>query len=155
MKIVKVTQDDFNEWLDLALQLWSTESVEQMQASLTNILQSPREAGFLIRTDDGTAIGFMNLSLRNDYVPGATQSPVAYVEGIYVKDEYRKQGVGKSLIHYAQKWALEHGCGELASDALLENKASYEFHTKVGFQEVERIVTFIKQIPSSESRYIV
>ncbi|MER3493458.1 MAG: GNAT family N-acetyltransferase [Mastigocladus sp. ERB_26_2] len=150
MKIVKVTQDDFNEWLDLALQLWSTESVEEMQASLTNILQSPREAGFLIRTDHGTAIGFMNLSLRYEYVPGATQSPVAYVEGIYVKDEYRKQGVGKSLIQYAQKWALEHGCRELASDALLENKASYEFHTKVGFQEVERIVTFIKQIPSCE-----
>ena len=84
--------------------------------------------------------------LLTEYVPGATQSPVAYVEGIYVKEEYRKQGVGKSLIQYAQQWALEHGCVELASDALLENTASYEFHTKVGFQEVERVVTFIKQI---------
>lgn len=150
MKIVKVTQDDFNEWLDLALKLWSDDSAEEMQVVLTNILQSSREAGFLIRDDDGTAIGFMNLSLRYEYVPGATQSPVAYVEGIYVQDEYRKQGMGTYLIQYAERWAIEHGCVELASDALLENTASYEFHTKVGFQEVERVVTFIKQIASSD-----
>ena len=149
MKIVKVTQDDFNEWLDLALKLWSDESAEEMQRSLTNILCSPREAGFLVKDDNDKAIGFMNLSLRYDYVPGATQSPVAYVEGIYVKDEYRKQGVGTKLIQYAQQWAIERGCMELASDALLDNTESYEFHTKVGFQEVERVVTFIKQVTSS------
>ncbi|MBW4434609.1 MAG: GNAT family N-acetyltransferase [Pelatocladus maniniholoensis HA4357-MV3] len=150
MKIVKVTQDDFNEWLELTLKLWPDESREERQISLTKILQSPREAGFIVRSSDGGAIAFMNLSLRYDYVPGATQSPVAYVEGIYVKDEYRKQGVGTSLIQYAQKWGLENGCVELASDALLENTASYDFHTKVGFQEVERVVTFIKQITSSD-----
>ena len=149
MKIVKVTQDDFNEWLDLALKLWSDESVEEMQRSLTHIFHSPREAGFLVKDDNDKAIGFMNLSLRSDYVPGATQSPVAYVEGIYVKDEYRKQGVGTKLIQYAQQWAIERECVELASDALLDNTASYEFHTKVGFQEVERVVTFIKQVTSS------
>ncbi len=149
VKIVKVTHDDLNEWLDLTLKLWPDESHEERQISLTKILQSPREAGFIVRTEDGQAIAFMNLSLRYDYVSGATQSPVAYVEGIYVKDEYRKQGVGKFLIQYAQKWGLENGCVELASDALLENTASYDFHTKVGFQEVERVVTFIKKIASS------
>jgi aminoglycoside 6'-N-acetyltransferase I len=148
VKIVKVTQDDFNDWLALALKLWSdkVESVQEMQTSLTNLLNSPREEGFLVRDDDERAIGFMNLSLRYDYVPGATQSPVAYVEGIYLEEEARKQGIGKSLIQYAEKWALEHGCVELASDALLENKASHDFHTKVGFQEVERVVFFIKPI---------
>ncbi|KOP27255.1 GCN5 family acetyltransferase [Hapalosiphon sp. MRB220] len=149
MKIVKVTHDDLNEWLDLTLKLWPDESCEERQISLTKILQSPHEAGFIARIEDGQAIAFMNLSLRYDYVSGATQSPVAYVEGIYVKDEYRKQGVGKFLIQYAQKWGLENGCVELASDALLENTASYDFHTKVGFQEVERVVTFIKKIASS------
>ena len=117
--------------------------------SLTNILYSPREAGFLVKDDNGKAIGFMNLSLRYDYVPGATQSPVAYVEGIYVEDEYRKQGIGTKLIQFAQQWAIERECMELASDALLDNTASYDFHTKVGFQEVERVVTFIKQVTSS------
>ncbi|MDZ8054140.1 MAG: aminoglycoside 6'-N-acetyltransferase [Aulosira sp. ZfuVER01] len=147
MKIVPVDRDDFDTWLNLALQLWPGGSPEEMRASLNKIHQSPREAGFLIKDDQDTAIGFMNLSLRYDYVPGATQSPVAFVEGIYVKSEYRQQGVGRYLIQYAQQWAREHGCVEIASDALLENTISYEFHRQVGFQEVERIVTFIKQVP--------
>ncbi|WP_250122678.1 aminoglycoside 6'-N-acetyltransferase [Chroococcidiopsis sp. CCMEE 29] len=145
-RLVKVTQEDFDEWLSLALELWSEGSSEEMQESLTKSYQSPKEAGFLVKNEDGTAIAFMNLSLRYDYVPGATQSPVAYLEGIYVREPYRKQGVGSFLIRYAEQWALEQNCVQLASDALLENTVSYEFHTRVGFQEIERIVSFIKTI---------
>lgn len=146
MKIVKVTQDDFRECLDLVLKLWSDYSVEEMQI----VLESAREEQFLVKDSDGKAIAFMNLSLRYEYVPGASQSPVAFVEGIYVQDEYQNQGIGTYLIQYAEQWALAHGCTELASDALLENTGSYQFHTKVGFQEVERVVSFIKQVVSSD-----
>ena len=146
MEIVKITQDDFKEWLEMALRLWPDYSPSQMQVSLINILNSPREAAFLVRDDQGSASAFINLSLRSDYVPGATHSPVAYVEGIYVKDEYRNQGIGTALIQSAQQWALNQGCIELASDALIENTASQEFHKKIGFQEVERTVFFIKSV---------
>jgi aminoglycoside 6'-N-acetyltransferase I len=150
MSITKVTQDDFNEWLDLALELWPDYSAAEMQKILTTILQSPKEAGFLVKDADERAIAFMNLSLRHDYVPDATQSPVAYVEGIYVKEEYRKQGVGTELIRYAEQWALEQGCIELALDALLENTAGHEFYAKIGFREVERVVFFIKSVVTSD-----
>jgi aminoglycoside 6'-N-acetyltransferase I len=146
VKISKITQNNFNEWLELALTLWPDYSTDQMQVILTNILDSPREDGFIVRDNNGSAIAFMNLSLRSDYVPGATHSPVAYVEGIYVRDDYRKQGIGAALIQSAQEWGLEQGCIELASDALIENTASHEFHAKSGFQEVERTVFFIKSI---------
>jgi aminoglycoside 6'-N-acetyltransferase I len=146
VKIAKITQADFSEWLELALELWPDYSTQEMQIILTKILQSDREDGFIVRTDDRFAIAFMNLSLRFDYVPGATQSPVAYVEGIYVRNDYQKQGVGAALIQSAEHWAQEQGCVELASDALLDNTASHNFHARVGFQEVERVVSFIKQI---------
>lgn len=145
MEIVKITQNDFQEWLNLVLKLCPEDPTE-MEVSLQKILQSPRDAGFLVRNDAGTAIGFINLSLRYDYVPGATQTPVAYVEGIYVQDDYRRQGVGTYLIQYAQQWAVENGCVELASDALIDNKVSHKFHQNAGFQEVERVVTFIKKV---------
>src|SRR4028118_1687638 len=103
MKICKVTQDDFQEWLSLALELWPDYSSAEMEVSLTNLLHSDREQGILVRDEHGCAIAFMNLSLRSDYVPGATKSPVAYVEGIYVKAEYRNQDVGRTLIQYAEQ----------------------------------------------------
>jgi aminoglycoside 6'-N-acetyltransferase I len=146
MRIVEITQNDFNEWLDLALKLWPDYSSDEMQAILTELLESDRETAFLMRDDNGKAIAFMNLSLRYEYVPEATRSPVGYIEGIYVKNEYRHQGVGKAMVEYAEQWALERGCIELASDALVENTASHEFHTKTGFREAERTVFFIKQL---------
>jgi aminoglycoside 6'-N-acetyltransferase I len=147
MNIIKVTQDvsnqeDFNDWLNLAQQVWPDCAI----ADLTEIIQSSRQAGFLIRTETRQVIGLMNLSLRYDFVPDATQSPVGYVEGIYVKAEYRKQGVGTALIQYAEQWALEQGCIQIALDALLDNPASHEFYAKVGFREVERVVFFIKSV---------
>ncbi|AFY92715.1 aminoglycoside 6'-N-acetyltransferase [Chamaesiphon minutus] len=146
MKIVNIGQDDFNEWLDLAVKLWPDYSSIEMQVILTEILDSDREVAFLVRDELGKAIAFMNLSLRYEYVPEATRSPVGYIEGIYVKDEYRHQGVGKALVNYAEQWALAQGCIELASDALVDNTASHEFHSKTGFREAERTVFFIKQL---------
>jgi aminoglycoside 6'-N-acetyltransferase I len=150
VKTSKIAQDDFNEWLDLALTLWPDYQTAEMQVILTSILASPHEDGFIVRDENENAIAFMNLSLRSDYVPGATHRPVAYVEGIYVKDEYRNQGVGKALIQTAQQWGRDLGCLELASDALIENTASHEFHTKMGFREVERTVFFIKSVTATD-----
>jgi aminoglycoside 6'-N-acetyltransferase I len=150
MKIVEITQDNFNEWLDLALKLWPDYSSIEMQDILTEILDSDRETAFIMRDDNGKAIAFMNLSLRSEYVPEATRSPVGYIEGIYVKDEYRDRGFGKAMVEYAEQWALTQGCIELASDALVENTASHKFHTKTGFREAERTVFFIKSIVISE-----
>jgi aminoglycoside 6'-N-acetyltransferase I len=122
-----------------------------MQESLTEILNSDRQTAFLM-WDNGKAIAFMNLSLRYEYVPEATQSPVGYIEGIYVKDEYRHQGIGKILVEYAEQWALAQGCIELASDALIENTDSHAFHTKVGFREAERTIYFIKHLERRSER---
>ena len=108
MNIIKVTQDeankeDFNDWLDLALELWPDYSSAEMEVIFTNLLHSDREQGILVRDDNGYALAFMNLSFRSDYVPDATQSPVAYIEGIYVKAEYRDRDVGRTLIDYAEQ----------------------------------------------------
>ena len=88
----------------------------------------------------------MNLSLRTDYVPGATQSPVGYLEGIYVNPTHRHRGVGRALIEQAERWTRQQGCSELASDALLGNELSEAFHHQMGFDEVDRVITFIKPL---------
>lgn len=44
----------------------------------------------------------------------------------------------------AEDWAREHGYSELASDTLLENRASEGAHRALGFEEVERAIHFRK-----------
>ncbi|GAB2569118.1 aminoglycoside 6'-N-acetyltransferase [Spirosoma areae] len=146
MRIEEVAEGDFQDWQRLALALWPDSTEAEMQEVLNEIYQAPKQAGFLVRDGQGTAIGFMNLSLRVDYVPGASQTPVAFVEGIYVVPGCQQQGVGRALIGRAEQWAKEQGCTELASDVLLDNTLGAAFHERVGFEEVERTISFIKSI---------
>lgn len=146
MTITKITEADFEEWLNLALELWPDYDKAEMESALTGIHESPQETAYLLRNEEQTAIGFINLSLRYDYVPGATQKPVAYVESIYVRAAYQRQALGKMLIQHAEAWAAEQRCSELASDVLLDNEVGQAFHKQVGFEEVDRVVNFIKTL---------
>ena len=147
--ITAVSSADFEDWVALALELWPPDDEsdrQDLRQTLMAILHGEYETGWLVRNAAGTAIAFMNLSLRRDYVAGATQRPVAFLEGIYVRAPHRHQGIATALIRQAEAWAQQQGCAELASDALIENHGSHQFHAKAGFQEVERTVCFIKPL---------
>ena len=66
-------------------------------------------------------IGLALVSLRHDYVEGCITSPVGYLEGICVKEEYRNKGIASILCKECEKWAKEKGCVEFASDCEINN----------------------------------
>jgi aminoglycoside 6'-N-acetyltransferase I len=105
--------------------------------------KSPIEAVYI--ADDGEPVGFMELDTR-PYAEGCVTSPVAYVEGLYVVPEKRRQAIGRLLIAQAEDWARKRGLTELASDALIENEVSIAMHKALGFAEVERIVCLRKSL---------
>ena len=96
--------------------------------------------------DQDNYIGFIHSTLRTDYVEGSDASPTAYIEALYVKEKYRKHGTAKQLLFFSEEWAKKKGCKQLASDTELHNIASIEFHKKNEFNEVNRIVCFIKDL---------
>ena len=155
LDIAEVTLADLDEWVAMALLLWPDEELSaqqaqmEMEAELEGSLRSPRDTAFIGRGRSGRAIAFLNLSLCEEYVPGATHFPVAYVEGIYVAPSARKAGIGAALMKKAEAWATDNGCTQLASDVLIENEESCQFHTQVGFTEVERVVCFIKDVETT------
>lgn len=91
-------------------------------------------------------MGFAQCQLRHDYVEGTESRPVGYLEGIYVVEEFRKQGLAKELLKTCEDWARKQGCHEFASDCELDNQESYKFHMNVGFEEANRVICFTKQL---------
>ena len=130
---------------ELACQLWPDHTVEEMNTEYAKILAKPGAAYFLAYAEE-TAIGFAQCQLRHDYVEGTDSSPVGYLEGLYVADGYRKQGVAKELLSACESWAKTKGCTEFASDCELENTQSLQFHLNVGFEEANRIICFTKKL---------
>ncbi|MBU1178653.1 GNAT family N-acetyltransferase [Patescibacteria group bacterium] len=146
MNFTSANKENFDQWLAMGLALWPKHSVESLKKEFQEILENKNEKVVLCEDDNGEPIAFMNLSLRHDYVEGAFSKPVAYLEGIYVKDKYRHQGIAKEFIKIAEKWAKKNDCQELGSDALIDNLDSHKFHQKLGFSKANTIVHFIKKV---------
>lgn len=136
--------DDTDDWAAMRAELWPDGSVDEHRREITALLGSGSTefAAFVASDQEGCAVGFTEAALRHDYVNGCDTSPVAFLEGIYVSPRSRGTGVGKRLALAVQLWAREHGCAELASDALIDNHASHAFHAAIGFAETERVVYF-------------
>jgi aminoglycoside 6'-N-acetyltransferase I len=145
MKIEIVSEENLKQLTELVLELWDDCSFEEEFENYKSIIDSGKEVCYLVK-DQESYIAFVHVSIRNDYVEGATDLPVAYVEGIYVKPNYQKQGIAKKLIKVAEDWANQIGLKQLASDTDIANSNSIDFHNKNGFIEVERIVCFIKKL---------
>lgn len=146
IKIAPVGDADFDDWVAMALELWPTYDRTEMERILRDFAASDREDAFICRAEDGSPVGFCNLSVRSDYVEGSKTSPVGFVEGIFVRDAYRGRGIGRMLIAAGERWTRERGMTELGSDAEIENARSHAFHTGVGFSEAGRSVWFIKKL---------
>jgi len=145
MKIVKGTKRELENIVKLAIMLWPNSSEEELNLHFTKLLDKEDAVIFLAEEED-QYIGFAHCQLRFDYVEGTDTSPVGYLEGIYVMEEYRKRGIGKELVTYCEEWSRQKGCTEFASDIELDNVDSFNFHLKVGFKEVNRLICFAKKL---------
>jgi len=143
--IRKAEVKDLSVLAELACQLWPDHTVEEMRLEFAQII-TKTDAAFFLAYAEETAIGFAQCQLRHDYVEGTDSSPVGYLEGIYVAEEYRKQGVAKALLSVCESWAKSKGCTEFASDCELSNVQSLQFHLNVGFEEANRIICFTKKL---------
>ena len=77
---------------------------------------------------DGEGIGFAEVGLRSHADRCAPAQPVRYLEGWFVEEAWRGQGVGRVLIAAAEEWACLQGCREMASDAWIDNVGSQRAH---------------------------
>ena len=143
--IRKAEIKDLSIRAELAYQLWPDHTVEEMCSEFADTIAKP-DAVFFLAYADEIVVGFAQCQLRYDYVEGTDSSPVGYLEGIYVAEEYRKHGVARELLVACETWAKSIGCTEFASDCELENTQSLRFHLNVGFEEANRIICFTKKL---------
>jgi len=142
-----IQPDDTAEWLRLRQLLWPAppgEHEREIAAFFAGNRRDPVEV-LLAIGEDGRAIGLAEVSIRT-YAEGCDTDRVAYLEGWFVEDAYRRRGIGTALVSAVENWARTHGCVELASDTETGNFVSAQAHAALGFMEVERIICFKKSL---------
>lgn len=147
MMIRPVRQGDAADWERMRQALCPSAPSEHA-SEIASFFKSPGRdpAEVLLAVDDsGRAIGFAEMSIR-PYAEGCDSSHVAYLEGWFVEEAVRRQGVGAALVKAVEEWGRAQGCMELASDAEIQNRDSVAAQLALGFTEVERIVCFRKAL---------
>jgi aminoglycoside 6'-N-acetyltransferase I len=144
VKIRRVLPEDKSEWFRMRKGIWPEAPDEYLNFDMDEILVN--DDYFVIFACDGDKpIGLTEVQIR-DYGEGCETSPVGYIEGWFVQEEYRGRGIVGVMTQAAENWVSEKGCTEMASDTWLDNEPSIRAHLKMGYYEAERLVHFVKQL---------
>ena len=143
--IRKAAKADAAILAELALNMWQGHTLSSLRDEFEE-LAGDEDAACFIKYVGEKPVGFAQCQLRRDYVEGTETSPVGYLEGIFVLEEYRLRGYARELLSSCEKWSKEKLCSEFASDCKFENTDSLKFHIAAGFEEANRIICFKKKL---------
>ena len=143
--IRRATAEDKPDWLRMRQGLWPEAPIEYLNFDMDDRLADTDYAVFLASREDGQLVAFIETGLR-DYGEGCETTPVGYIEAWYVDEHIRRQKLGRDMVYAAEQWAREKDCREMASDTWLENEASIAAHLKLGYEEADRLVHFVKRL---------
>jgi aminoglycoside 6'-N-acetyltransferase I len=150
MHMRPVEPTDHAEWLRMRLTLWGGAAEEHTHNMDTYFVTPQGGITFVVESTGGGLCGFIEVSLR-DYAEGCSTSPVSYIEGWYVDEESRRHKLGTRLVQAAEVWARNQGLKEMASDTQIDNTASIQAHTRLGYKEMERLVCFRTALDASDA----
>ena len=142
--IRQAVREDMDDWFKMRKGVWPDAPDEYLNFDMEDIFSSEQDMIFLASVEN-KPVGMIEARIR-DYGEGCETSPVGYIEGWFVQEEFRGKGIAGALTQAAENWAREKGCTEMGSDTWLENETSIRAHLKMGYVEVERLVHFVKQL---------
>src|SRR5580765_6645268 len=95
-------ESDLGEWLRLRMLLWDESSEDDHKDEMVDILENS-DAQFVAVADvgDGRLAGFLEASIRS-HVEDCETDNVGYLEGWYVDEGFRKLGIGRRLVSFAE-----------------------------------------------------
>ena len=109
--------------------LWPEASIEEHRQEIGRVLTSGMygtlPAMILISyREEETPHGFLQVGLRSHADGCDPAQPIGFVEGWFVYEQFRGQGIGKALMRAAENWAHNHGGKEMASDTWIDHASS-------------------------------
>ena len=141
-----LAEHDLSEWLRLRQLLWDQASENDHRDEMLDIIEQPESQCVAVAdAGDGQLAGFLEASIRG-FAEDCETDSVGYLEGWYVDEPYRRHGIGRDLVKFAESWARSQGCREMASDAEAGNETSLDAHLHLGYEITSRLVHLRKEL---------
>jgi aminoglycoside 6'-N-acetyltransferase I len=147
--IRQIVEGDRAEWVRLRDALWPGSLADHDEETRKHFDTRADSPIVFVAEANRRLVGFLELDYRK-YAPGCRSSPVPFIEGWYVEQGRQRRGIGRALVEAAEAHARAAGHHEIASDAEIDNADGIAAHVAVGYEEVERVVSFRKSLSDTQ-----
>ena len=138
------TERDTSIILDFIRQLANYEKLEHEVTADKEILQkslfgNPKVAEVILAENDNNPVGFALFFHNFSTFLG---KPGLYIEDLFVQPDMRGKGIGKAMLRFLARLALERGCGRLEWWVLDWNTPAIRFYQKLGARGMDEWTVF-------------
>src|SRR5882724_5338769 len=139
LSIAPVRRAEIPELLELIRELARFEKLEHAVEATVGLLENSLfgtqpAAGALLARCDGKLAGYAIYFFTFSSFIGRAG---IWLEDIYVRPEFRKQGLGYNLIQAVARIGVEKNCGRFEWTALDWNEKALDFYDKLGAQKLD------------------
>ena len=105
---------------------------------IKGIIES-ENAGLFVAEHNGQIIGFVHAYIQQSpSIPIMVSRRYMVIDNLVVKKEFRRTGVGSSLLRKVHKWGLDKGVIQAELNVWEFNKAAIGFYEKTGYTNISR-----------------
>jgi len=102
----------------------------------------PKDHEVFVATVDGQVVGWVHLYVNHTLLV----EPRAELGGIAVGSNWRRRGVGRHLMNWAEQWASQRGCKVVYVRSGSERTDAHGFYRRLGYQELKTQSVFTKDL---------
>jgi len=96
----------------------------------------------LVAVDDVAVRGWIHVRR----VDSLESDAHAEIWGLVVDDRVRSQGIGRSLLEFAERWAADHGLARMRVRSNVLRERAHAFYEREGYAVVKRQSVFEKRL---------
>ncbi|MBR5700822.1 MAG: GNAT family N-acetyltransferase, partial [Oscillospiraceae bacterium] len=133
-QIIRLQPEEFHK----CAEIWNMERHKEQAEEWRRQLVTGNRTTYIYRSED-RFLGEISMVFAHadpDYsIPGRR----LYVSRLVVKPEYRRKGIGRTLVRFIGEKAKELGYRELTIGVDLDNYAALSLYTREGFDRILRV----------------
>jgi ribosomal protein S18 acetylase RimI-like enzyme len=112
-------------------------SAEDIKAALLKLMMNDNFGEAVLILNENTPVGYMLItSAYSVEFKGET----AFIDELYIDENYRNAGIGSLALLYAEKYAAGKGYKAVRLEVELSNKNAHMFYRRSGYTEHERYI---------------